>query len=265
MSEAVAQDRDFPSVLKGKPAQIDAFQALRDANEAMRPSEISEVTGRSVDSTNRAVRKLKKRGLIRKVDHGLYTLSENGDSEVSRHPDLENGSTTDDTNGALISYPLGRAGAGPGRISDNDTLTVDKRLIRSEVGYLPERDKAFWVSVDGESMEPWLKDGSYAFAVRQSEVTVPGRYVVWWGRAEAKVCCYLAKMSDKTLLLRKYGPEKEYELRHQDEDLYKIPNGDTVQVKIQGRIIWPPPTAKSVLETVTDQMGKVLEKALGES
>lgn len=174
---------------------------------------------------------------------------------------LDNSEREDDVT-ETISYPLGRAGAGPGRTSHGDTLTVDKKLIRSEIGSVPDKDEAFWARVEGESMEPWLRDGTYAFALRQNTVTVPGRYVIWWGEQESEICCYLAKMSDSTLLLRKYGPEKEYTLRHKGDLTYEISSSETIRMEVRGRIIYPPSSARSILETVTDQMGKVLKEAL---
>lgn len=196
---------------------------------------------------------------LRRVEEGLYDLPERVDDAQAQN--LENLQTSQDTEGT-ISYALGRAGAGPGRTSDREEMTVDKKLIRSEIGHLPAKDQAFWTQVNGDSMSPWIQDGEYCLCLRQNEVDVPGRYVIWWGRHEADICCYLARMSETSLLLRKYGPEEEYTLHHQEDDVYEIPDGTTVRVRVQGRVIWPRSTAQSILETVTDKMGEMLSDAL---
>jgi len=193
--------------------------------------------------------------LLFKPSRGLYALPNESEARVEKDQDES------DTNGA-VTYPLTRAGAGPGRTTD-DSFQVDRRLIESEVGHVPDRDEAFWCRINGSSMEPWIQDGSFCFALRQKRVSEPGRYIVWWGQDQAQVCLYLAQMSQTKLLGRKYGPEKEYHLDHVEEDMWRVEGYDEpIRMIVKGRVVWPRSTAQGVLETVTDQMGKMLEKAL---
>jgi phage repressor protein C with HTH and peptisase S24 domain len=208
---------------------------------------------------------------LEKAGRGVYTTASRS-AEDENAPEEDEG----DLNEALanepdesydessISYVLTQAGAGPGRTSSNERMTVDKKLMRSELGRVPDKDEGFWVQIQGHSMEPWLADGQYVFALDQQVVDVPGRYVIWWGGHESEVCCYLAKLSEKTLLLRKYGPEKEFRLNHVEGDTYEIEDGTTVRLQVRGRIIWPPDRARSVMETVTDQIGQVMKEALSD-
>jgi len=193
-----------------------------------------------------------------KHEQGLYDLPTRTEralfDETNRNADVQQ---------TVVSYPLGRAGAGDGRTSQDSTLQVDARLIRSKIGRVPSPDEAFWTQVEGDSMSPWIESGEYVFAIRQDTVSSPGRYIVWWGGDEAEICVHLARLGKKTLRVTKYGPEEFWDLKHQHDDVYELPNGDTVRLRVRGRVEWPTPTAQSVLETVTDQMGKVLKQAIG--
>jgi phage repressor protein C with HTH and peptisase S24 domain len=208
---------------------------------------------------------------LKKAGRGVYTTAgeptedENApeEDEADLNEALAKGSD-ESYNDSSISYRLTQAGAGPGRTSSSKHMTVDKKLMRSELGRVPDKDEGFWVQIQGHSMEPWLADGQYVFALDQQVVDVPGRYVIWWGGHESEVCCYLAKLSEKTLLLRKYGPEKEFQLTHVEGDTYEIEDGTTVRLRVRGRIIWPPDRARSVMETVTDQIGQVMKEALSD-
>jgi len=243
--------------VQGAPVQREVLEAIRESSEPMQPKEIVEATGRSRDSVNSALSKLKERGDLVQPGYGKYDLP-NRVSEVS----VEGIQANENIEDCTATYPVSRAGAGPGKTHQNESITVSKQLIRAEIGHVPDKEDAFWVQVHGESMEPWLQDGSYAFALRQKEVDVPGRYVIWWGEDEAEICCYLGQVSDSSLLLRKYGPEEEWELTHKEKDIYDTPSMGTVRMQVQGRIIWPPSTAKSVMDTVVDKMGDVMQKAL---
>lgn len=208
---------------------------------------------------------------LEKAERGVYTTADSpsGDWNAPEEDEgrlneaLANG-PDESYNDSSISYRLTQAGAGPGRTSSNETMTVDEKLMRSELGRVPSKDEGFWVQIQGHSMEPWLTDGQYVFALDQQVVDVPGRYVIWWGGHESEICCYLANLSEKTLLLRKYGPEKEFRLSHVEGDTYEIEDGTTVRLQVRGRIIWPPDRARSVMETVTDQVGQVMKDALSD-
>lgn len=208
---------------------------------------------------------------LEKAGRGVYTIAPASTEKGSAPKEDKGGLNEALANGpnesydnSSISYHLTEAGAGPGRTSSSKSMTVDKKLMRSELGRVPDKDEGFWVQIQGHSMEPWLADGQYVFALNQKRVDVPGRYVIWWGGHESEVCCYLAELSEETLLLRKYGPEKEFRLSHVEGDTYEIEDGTTVRLRVRGRIIWPPDRARSVMETVTDQIGQVMKEALSD-
>jgi len=79
---------------------------------------------------------------------------------------------------------------------------------------------------------------------------------------EANVCVDIQKDSADRLRLRKYGPEKEWLLYHEKDDLYSTEDDRTVRLRVKGRVIWPRSTAQSVMETVTDQLTKVVRGAI---
>jgi len=196
MSKAVAQGPDFPAVLKGKPAQIDAFKAIRDADEAVRPSEISEVTGRSVDSTNRAVRKLRERGLIERVEHGLYQSSDVGGSPTAN--DLEDGvteqldlgasSSPTDSLASLFSqdtemtvHTEAKVAAGTGRVvyPDHATheVTFPKHFLSRLLGFHPPSTIGV-MEAEGDSMRPTIKDGDLVIYEPVEQIRSAGIYVL---------------------------------------------------------------------------------------
>lgn len=241
----------------------DAVLAYLEESGPATPKQIAEGTGKKAGSVRPEVRRMAERDEIEELpewqrdENGEYGLPEQVQSKVESSP------SEDNVVSGEIDYPLTQVGGGPGRSTD-DTMTVDKKLMRSELGRVPSADEGFWAQVQGTSMEPWIRDGQYVFALRQKQIDSPARYIIWWGDHQADVCCYLAKMSSTTVLLRKFGPEKEYRLHHKEGDIYEIDDGTTVRMQVRGRVVWPPDTARSVMETVTDQTAKIVEKALGE-
>jgi len=264
---AVAQSTPPEEGLKGIPARIGrVLRELYDGNQSQMAEDVSIsrsavnriVNGKTQDVEESTIIKVARHAGVREE----WLRTESGPMREGEKPDLDDSGGEDDVTPEQVTHPLTRAGGGPGRKAD-DTFTVDQRLIESEVGRVPGRDEAFWCRVSGTSMEPWIQDGSFCFCLRQQTVSEPGRYIVWWGQDEAQVCLYLAKMSENALLGRKYGPEEEYRLKHVDEDFYRVDGYDNpIRMQVRGRVLWPRATAQGVLETVTDQMGKMLKEAI---
>jgi phage repressor protein C with HTH and peptisase S24 domain len=183
MDETVAQKVDLPPVLKGKPAQIDAYRAIATADEAVRPSEIAEKTGRSVDSTNRAVGKLKDADLITKIDHGLYTLPDDSHtSNVSKPTSPADDLTElfqDDVE--LDVYTEIKVEGGSGRVVYPDQarkkVTVPRQFISKIIGFVPPKQVGMMM-VDGDSMHPTIQEDDMVLWRPVEEVRGGGVYVL---------------------------------------------------------------------------------------
>jgi len=244
--------------VKSRKEQV--LDLIREHGGPMKRKQILDQIDVSGTRLDNILEGLRSEGAVVKPRRGHYDLPSRVEQSL-----FDEDNRNDDIGGGPIKYPLGRAGAGDGRTCHKDTLQVDARLIRSSLGRVPSPQEAFWTQVQGDSMSPWIESGEYVFATVTDHVDVPGRYVVWWGQDQAEICVHLAKISENTLRVTKYGPEESWDIRHKDGDIYELPNGDSVRVRVRGKVEWPRATAQSVLETVTDQMGKMLEKALNQS
>ena len=264
--KSVVQDTGGVSDLTGIASRVQ--QVLReryDGNQTQMAEDVDLsrstinkiVNGKTSDVEDSTVIKIARHAVVDEK----WLRSGKGEMKLLEDQRVENHKSEADVTAEQVTYPLTRAGSGPGRNDRSSTLSVDKRLIRSYVGHVPSEKEAFWTVVEGESMSPWIDDGAYVFCERTDTVDKEGRYIVWYGDHDVDVCVHLRPLGDKGLKVRKYGPEKTWTLEHQKSDHYKT-DGRTIRLRVQGRVIWPPATAQHVMETVTDQMAKMLKEAI---
>ena len=141
-------------------------------------------------------------------------------------------------------------------------MQVDARQLRSTIGYVPSREKAFWMRVQGGSMEPWIRDGEIILVERCDHVTGPGRYAYWLDEDEGYLVKHFDRLAGGVLEITQYGGEPKttlYEpVRDSENDGalegYRNPDGRFCRIEIQGRVVWPPDTGRSLLATLSKEL-----------
>lgn len=251
---------------------LNAVRTLRQENNGpVRTSQVREQTGKGSSHTSDLLGDLVDIGELVKLKRGIYDVPEFVDDVQS-----SDGSRGGNVRAHVSEWPIDRGEGTSEPAESSDSLQVDDRLIRSYVGYVPSEKEAFFCQIEGDSMQPWLSEGEFVFALRTKEVTVPGRYIVWWGKNDTQMCVHLspllgAEAEERSLeedregdvLLTKYSPRRTLELRSVSEERYEMEDGSQIRMQIQGRVVWPTSDPQGVMETVTDQMGKIMEKAIG--
>lgn len=260
MSETVAQNVEIPTELKGKPAQIDAYRAIAACDEPVRPSEISEETGRSIDSTNRAVGKLKGAGLIEKIDHGLYTLPKDQDTRgvPNETPTVDPGRGDElismlESTAVMEIHTEAKVSAGNGRVvypsESTREVEVPKSFLAEVIGFRPpSRIGILWA--EGDSMKPTIRDGE----------------LVIWEPIEDGISSsgiYVLHLSHGTVVKRVQPfPDGSYRIisdndydSYQDVTLVPSDDGDHLIQESTGRVAEMHPVGRVIFpDRSTDQM-----------
>jgi phage repressor protein C with HTH and peptisase S24 domain len=183
----------------------------------------------------------------------LYDLPENVDRPVGGE-DSETSTGEDDA----LTLRLEAAGAGDPRDDDNGVIVASRRQLRAVLGYAPSPDNAFAIVVEGDSMEPWLREGQVAICLRTTEVTVSGRYVYWTGQGGRQVK-HIEIAGDEALRITQHGPNPRSELyQHIEGKEYRDESGQTHTIKVIGRIVYPEDTARAVLEEVASKLRSIV-------
>lgn len=264
---------------------LSAVRALRRENDGpVRTAQVRERTGKGSSHTSDLLGDLVDLGKLVKLKRGIYDLPEFAEDEQSERRGHSQAGEVSRTTG----WPVDHGGSESSPPDLSPSLEVDDRLIRSYLGYVPDPDEAFFCRIEGDLMQPWLSEGEYVLALRTDQVTVPGRYVTWWGESEAQVCVCLSPLGKDAgkrveegessveegespgkgkdsgvIQLKTYGPQETLRLCHLSGRSYETGEGTRVQMQIRGRVVWPLSTPRDVMETVTDQMAKVLERTVG--
>lgn len=307
-SELIVNDVQNTYLSANQEEVLGAVRTLREENEGpVRTSQVRERTGKGSSHTSDLLGDLVELGELVKLKRGIYdlpelveeSLSERGrikkaqgrgreEQSIERRPGEEK--SHGDGQPSVTDWPLEQGKASPSSTDGSSTLQVDDRLIRSYIGHVPDRDEAFFCRIEGDSMQPWLSEGEYVFALRTDQVGASGRHVVWWGEQQAQICVQLTlvgqlpkserhpgakeasgssveessseKPQGQVIQLKRYGPEETKILRPVSDDIFETEQGSRIQMQIRGRVVWPSSTPQDIMETVTDQMGKVLEKAI---
>ena len=136
-------------------------------------------------------------------------------------------------------------------------MLVDPRALA--VKNPPPPDQAFFTKIDGESMEPWLPDGTIVLCKKCKQVTAAGRYVYWIDEENGTLCKRMEKVGEDELKVTSDNPEAaNWLLTHVEDDLYRTQDEQTIRIQVYGRVVYPPDTAKSIMEQVTQQLKKVV-------
>jgi len=264
---------------------LSAVRTLRRENDGpVRTAQVRERTGKGSSHTSDLLGDLVDLGKLVKLKRGIYDLPEFAEDEQSERRGHSQAGEVSRTTG----WPVDHGGSESSPPDPSPSLEVDDRLIRSYLGYVPDPDEAFFCRIEGDLMQPWLNEGEYVLALRTDQVTVPGRYVTWWGESEAQICVHLSPLGKDAgkrveegessvdegespmegedsgvIQLKTYGPQETLRLCHLSGRSYETGEGTRVQMQIRGRVVWPLSTPRDVMETVTDQMAKVLERTAG--
>lgn len=124
------------------------------------------------------------------------------------------------------------------------TVVVSDRIIRAQLGRLPDPDVVYWTCVNGESMEPFLQDGTPILVEETNgSIGAPGRYVLYLN-AVGGIVKRCEKLGEDTLRVVSDNPSFQTQvLTHRNNDLYNDRNGRSVKLCTQGRVIYPKDTA----------------------
>jgi len=267
---------------------LKAVRELRRENEGpVRTAQVRERTGKGPSYTSDLLADLVEKGKLKKPKKGIYDVPEASSRPTGKRPEDSSkratgnqspaGPVPSEETSSASQWPILRGSANS---PETGMMTVDDRLIRSFAGRLPDPSQAFFYQIEGDSMQPWLQEGDYVFALRASQVSVAGRYVVAWGTPGALTCVHLSPVgttsagitqagtspeeSEKNVLqLSRGGSRESVRLAPLSSPLYEREDGEQLRMQIRGRVVWPRPTAEGVMETVTDQMRKVLDQAVG--
>jgi phage repressor protein C with HTH and peptisase S24 domain len=260
MSETVAQDVDIPVKLKGKPAQVDAYRAIATADDPIRPAEISEETGRSIDSTNRAVGKLKDAGHIEKVDHGLYTLPKDSDTEgqFNTTPTVDPGEGDEltsmlESTAVMEIHTEAKVSAGDGHVvypsESTREVEVPKSFLAEVIGFHPpSRIGVTWA--EGDSMKPTIRDGELViWEPLEDGISSSGIYVLYL--AHGTVVKRVQPFPDGSYRIIS---DNDYD-SYQDVTLIPSDDGDHLIQESTGRIAEMHPVGRVLFpDRSTDQM-----------
>lgn len=159
---------------------------------------------------------------------------------------------------------MGHAANGPNGGRDNsdaeeealDTpVTFVQRLLG---GRKPEPGTIFWSYVVGESMEPWLPDGTPILIERCSEIGDGGRYALWVDDGSGDIIKRCERLGGNRLHLisdNRSFPSRvlEHVTDADTSDTYvDLLHGHTLRLRVRGRIISPRDTSVAVMGQLAD-------------
>jgi phage repressor protein C with HTH and peptisase S24 domain len=164
---------------------------------------------------------------------------------------------------SLMTYSYLPDGLGAGEemlpVDRGDEMQVSEQLLRAELGRVPPPSKAYWTRVNGESMEPYLQDGTPIFVERVEDgVEAAGRYALLINDVGGivKRCERLGK---DTLRVASDNPSFPTRiLTHRKDHYYEDEDGHTIKVIVQGRVIYPRDTPHAMQEKAVQDIARAL-------
>lgn len=178
------------SPLDRQDARSIVLSEFKSEEEVLRAIEIAEKTGLKSNTVSVALRKLVNEGVLTQVAHGRYSksspkpepsLSQNSALHFDHHEPAGF-----DANTRLVAYPISGGAVGASwevglSWDEGEVMSMPRALIVSMVGFFPDPSETRWVNVKGDSMEPFLSDGTPVLVQRVRRVSESGRYVLWYG------------------------------------------------------------------------------------
>lgn len=157
----------------------------------------------------------------------------------------------------VTAYPLlSGVGAGAGREQQREAeIHLPDVLIRSwTAGRLLGSEEAYVTRVVGDSMEPWLSEGTYLMIERTERVLDGGRYIIWIDDEDVEMVKRLERVGGGVLRVISDNPlHSTRELKSEGKNLYTdLDTGRTVALEVRGRVLYPRDT-KAAFLTVLDR------------
>jgi hypothetical protein len=228
------------------------LQVLREIGGSAGPKEvISEAEKMGVeldyDSIRGTMPDMVKEGLLQKDGHGEYLPG----------AQLPN---------RLISYPYFPEGLGAGDetlpVDHGDKMQVSEQFLRAELGRVPPPSKAYWTRVNGESMEPYLQDGSPILVKRVEDgVEAAGRYALLMDDVGG-VVKRCERVGSETLRVASDNPSFPTRIyTHQGNEHYEDKEGNILKIRVEGRVVYPRDTPHAMQEKAIQDIARALRQS----
>lgn len=129
-------------------------------------------------------------------------------------------------------------------------------------GELP--GEAYWSRVRGNSMEPWLPDGSPILVEVLNDIT-SGRFVIYIDDEDGEIVKRIEPLGGGELLLLSDNPAHPgrhlRRIQNGDEDMYEdLERGTKLRLVVRGRVLYPPDTPQAILKTIIQGMAEMARK-----
>jgi hypothetical protein len=228
------------------------LRALREIDESAGPQEVvSKAEEMGVDLDYDSIRgtmpDMVKEGFLRKDGHGEYSPG----TELANR---------------LVSYSYFPNGFGAGDetlpVDDGDNMQVSEQLLRAELGRVPPPSKAYWTRVNGESMEPYLQDGSPILVERTEDgVEAAGRYALLIDDVGG-VVKRCERVGSETLRVASDNPSFPTRIyTHQGNEHYKDREDNVLKIRVQGRVVYPRDTPHAMQEKAIQDIARALRQS----
>lgn len=218
-------------------------------------SGVSEVTDQKGTVKN-DLTALVKQGRLKRVAQGKYQM----DLDRRSSSREETFSTSSPHRDKVVSYPVMEVGVGAGPASgqhpSGEYLMAPQSIVRGWTGgKLPSEKSAYWTTVRGTSMEPWLPDGSPIFVAECNEVIQGGRYVIYVDDSEAEVVKRLERIGGGILRVISDNPGHATQtLRWVEDDIYEdLDYGVKIRLRVRGVVLYPKDTGFAITKMIADR------------
>jgi len=169
-----------------------------------------------------------------------------------------------DTTLATYSYLPEGLGAGDETlpVDHGDEMKVSEQLLRAELGRVPPPSKAYWTRVNGESMEPYLQDGSPILVERVEDgVEAAGRYALLIDEVGG-VVKRCERVGSETLRVASDNPSFPTRIyTHQENEHYEDRDGNVLKIRVQGRVVYPRDTPHAMQEKAIHDIARALRQS----
>ena len=243
--------------------QSAVLETIRSSGIPLNPTEIAEKSGINYNTVRTYVRRFEEDGRIKGDRSGRYIYVVATETQLRKE---NNGLREVDApiKPGIVSYPVMRHGPGaatPKTILDEEgSIQLPHSFLLRWIGRVPK--EAYWTFVQGESMEPWLPDGSPILVEKCREVNGGGRYVLWLDDEKGKVVKRVERRGGGILHLISDNPAHlSIEVEHLEGTMFKDrETGRSMDIYVQGRIVYPPDTPQAILRMFAQQMAEVMKQ-----
>lgn len=240
------------------------LELLANTKGPMSPSDIAEKTGVQYDVVRQVLLELLKTKELERPYRGLYQYPEmKRSSAVPVNENLQSETSTySQKETSTIAYPISGGAVGASwevgvSWNEGEFMSMPRALIVSMVGFFPDPTETRWVNVKGDSMEPFLSDGTPVLVQRVRRVSESGRYVLWYGedvemvkRIEVLALGHLRISCDNLAYPSReyfYLGESMWEEVLETDETGKPTKKRTVHFDITARVIYPKDTSPAIV------------------